>query len=226
MHELIDSLLSQLGEYPLPLYASSQETLELFSKKQLPPKPVEIKRVSPPAPTQKAPPPAKIEEPVQTVAKAPAVKAADSGVLELMKKTLPHVQWHTSIPSDAKAKLVKEEWKSPLAKKKVALFGGSESDLSFLESVAAGIEKNLGVRCGVLLGSTVELLSPSLKLVISLESVLFENKKLLPLYRKLPMEGTGFLGDIPLITLSDVSLFKDDPARKRALWNALCQLLK
>lgn len=151
---------------------------------------------------------------------------------ELVAKIAPSLTLISSIPSDEKAKRVKNKWKEESLIPTVALLSSRGPSLSFLENVAKAIEAHF-TSSKVLLVDGFEqknswdsfLSAPQLKLIIAPGQVVWSSPMLMRHYKENPAQNTRHLGSIPVLLLSDASLYLKDPSLKRSLWNLLCQTI-
>jgi hypothetical protein len=70
------------------------------------------------------------------------------------------------------------------------------------------------------------LSAPNLKLIIACDFSIWEQKNLMKHYKEFPSRSETFLGNVPLFTLPNLSLYLKDPLLKRSLWKALCQKIR
>ena len=151
----------------------------------------------------------------------------------ILKKVAPTLVISSSIPSDEKAKKVKNAWKEHAKIPDVVILAVQGPSISFLTGVAKAIElhffpsKVIDVKpleqsnnWDVFLNTT------NLKIIIAPDSVIWGCKHLMRYYHEFPNKKERYLGKIPLVLLPDPSLYIKDPSLKRSLWNLLCQVLK
>jgi hypothetical protein len=136
------------------------------------------------------------------------------------------------IPSDEKAKRIKSSWKEGLMPSDVVIFSTGGEHLSFFQNVARAIETHF-FPCKVISPLEIEkkgdldhfLASEDLKLIILSDTLLFSLKPLISRYSEIQAQNQKFLAKVPLLVISDPSLYLKDPLLKRSLWNLLCQML-
>lgn len=151
----------------------------------------------------------------------------------VLKKVAPSLIISNSIPSDEKAKKIKNAWKEHAKIPDITILATQSPSLSFLTQVAKAIEihffpsKVIDVKeleqnnnWDVFLNTT------NLKMIIAPDSVIWSCKHLMRYYHEFPNKKERYLGKIPLLLLPDPSLYIKDPSLKRSLWNLLCQVLK
>ena len=154
-------------------------------------------------------------------------------LLPLLKKVEPDLFLHEKIPSDHKAKRIKEAWKIKEATPDIPILTHGVQNLPFLTNIAKAIEIRFA-SSRVIDVKQIEqekkwdlfLSSPQVRLIIAPDSTLWDSKELLSFYKENPQKGVRHLGKIPLLLLPDLSLYNKDPYLKRSLWNVICQMLK
>lgn len=164
---------------------------------------------------------------------SPALKTANEDILKTLKKIAPSVEILSSIPSDEKAKHIKNGWKEKHAIPVVPILASSADSIPFLTNVAQAISLHFFSSKVVLikdleqnqqLNSIVEL--THIKLIIAPDMTLWNCKELMKHYQEIPQQKQRFLKNIPLLLLPDPKLYLKDPTLKRSLWNLLCHLLQ
>jgi hypothetical protein len=136
------------------------------------------------------------------------------------------------IPSDEKAKRIKNSWKEGLMPTDVVIFSTGGEHQTFFQNVAKAIETHF-FPCKVINPSDIEkkgdldhfLASEDLKLILLSDTLLFSVKQLMSRYSEIQAQNKKFLAKVPLLVISDPSLYLKDPLLKRSLWNLLCQML-
>ncbi len=195
-----------------------------------------------------APSPYIVEQPTAYEVKAPekikqsptlkrealeASKSKDfSDLCKLWEENYPHSPIIKVIPSDARAKEICQRWQHPAAIPEVALlyYNENEHEKAFLSNLAAAISLYF-VPAGLVAAPKIEseknwhkfLSSPLLKIVISPHHSLYKLPELTKLYSEDPVRGNHTLGRTPVLLLSDISLYMQEPKLKIALWQTLCQ---
>lgn len=150
---------------------------------------------------------------------------------KLFSTLFPDVNLSESIPSDAQAQKIKNNWLQEQMIPPVVLlsFQEGEKQLIFLKNIADAISLQLAP-ARVFSASKIEqenewdalLKSPALQLVIASDYGLYMQPGLMKFYREIPQQGKHFLGSIPLLLLSDLSLYLKEPQLKSLLWRAIC----
>lgn len=142
----------------------------------------------------------------------------------------PHWTLSKSIPSDEmvqRANFLRKKENPPVIL--ILSFHDREPQLTFLNHIAHAISLRLAP-AQVLLASQIEkekgweklLSSTQTKLVIAPDYDLYSQPQLMQFYREVPQQGKHFLKQIPLLLLSDLSLYLKDPQLKPLLWRAIC----
>jgi len=136
-----------------------------------------------------------------------------------------------AIPNDKIALKNKNAWMKIQEATPVIIlsFHDNEQQLTFLKNIAQAISLRLS-SAQVISASQIEkengwenlLNSPQLRLVIAGDYELYLHPKLMHVYREIPQHGRHFLGKIPLLLLSDLSLYLKEPQLKPLLWRAIC----
>lgn len=160
-------------------------------------------------------------------------KLPDEDIRKAFSKIAPHMLANRPIPSDEKARFIKNGWKEKHAIPLVPILASEEKTLSFLQNVAQAISLNF-FPSRVLLLKDLEkqdmlstlVDSTHVKLIISPDITLWNCKELMKHYQEIPQQKQRFLKNTPLLLLPDPSLYLKDPSLKRSLWNLLCHLLK
>lgn len=164
---------------------------------------------------------------------SPAHKDLMQDIRTILKKVAPSLTLSNSIPSDEKAKKIKNAWREHAKIPDIALLVTESSSLSFLKQVAKAIElhffpsKVIDVKLFEQNNNWDTFLNTAnLKMIIAPDSVIWSCKHLMRYYHEFPNKKERYLGKIPLLLLPDPSLYIKDPSLKRSLWNLLCQVLK
>jgi len=150
---------------------------------------------------------------------------ANLAVRKILKEIDPELYLHESVPSDHKAKRIKEAWKEKRDTPVIPILFQGQKHRSFVAKIAKAIDTLYGSCRIVEIEPTKKwdlfLESENLKLIIAPDSMIFGMKELLPFYQENPQQKTRKLGKIPLLLLPDLSLYFKDPYLKRALWNVI-----
>ena len=160
-------------------------------------------------------------------------KLPDEDLHKAFTKIAPHILANRPIPSDEKAKLIKNGWKEKNVIPVVPILASDDKSLVFLQNVAQAITLHF-FPAKVLLLKDLEkqnlllslLDSAHVKLIISPDITLWNCKELMKHYQEIPQQKQRFLKNTPLLLLPDPSLYIKDPSLKRSLWNLLCHLLQ
>ncbi|MBA2726630.1 MAG: hypothetical protein H0U49_00450 [Parachlamydiaceae bacterium] len=155
-----------------------------------------------------------------------------SELCKLWQENYPHTPVIMTIPSDEQAKVISRRWQNPPTVPNIVLlcFNENPHEIAFLNNVAAAITQYFG-SAGLIAAVKVEseknwnklLSTPSLKLIIAPHHSLYTLPDLMKQYCEDPLRGNHTLGRVPLLLLSDLSLYMQQPKLKIALWQTLCQ---
>ena len=147
------------------------------------------------------------------------------------QKVFPELTVCEAIPSDAIALKLKKGWllEQQIPPVVILSFHDHEDQLTFLKNVAQAISLRLAP-ARVLSGSLLEkenqwekvLNSPGLQLIIASDYGLYLQPALMNFYSEVSQQGKHFLNKIPLLLLSDLSLYLKEPKLKSLLWRAIC----
>lgn len=150
---------------------------------------------------------------------------------QLMQSLFPQLELREKIPSDALAQKMKKSWAHDQIIPPVILlsFHDQEPQLTFLKNLAQAISLRLAP-ARVLSAPKLEkeqqwetlFASPGLRLVITSDYELYLQPQLMRYYREVPQQGKHFLNQIPLLLLSDLTLYLKQPQLKALLWRAIC----
>jgi hypothetical protein len=150
---------------------------------------------------------------------------------KLFPLLFPDLNLCETMPSDAVAQKLKNVWLHNQAIPPVIIlsFQNDEKELAFLKNLAQALSLRLAP-ARVLSAPKFEkekawkniLKSPPLQLVIASDYGLYLQSGLMEFYRTDLQQGKHFLNDIPLLLLSDLSLYLKEPQLKSLLWRAVC----
>ncbi len=162
-----------------------------------------------------------------------AAKLVNEDIRKTFTKIAPHLLASCPIPSDEKARHIKNGWKEKHAIPVIPILASEQASLPFLTNVAQAITLHFfPARVLLLKDLEKQELLPSLldskhvKMIISPDVTLWNCKELMKHYQEIPQQKQRFLKNTPLLLLPDPSLYLKDPSLKRSLWNLLCHLLK
>ncbi|MBS4169105.1 hypothetical protein [Parachlamydia sp. AcF125] len=154
----------------------------------------------------------------------------------LFRKLFPARTLVEQIPDDAEGKKKSELWKHPPGSPSVVIlsFGEPDKQLLFLQNLAKAIEhlvqQAVEIRSAFAIEAAKEwntlLQSQELRLIIATDAGIHACPHLASFYRETPKQSHHYLGRIPLLLLSDLSLYLKEPKLKLPLWQALCKMLK
>jgi hypothetical protein len=150
---------------------------------------------------------------------------------KLFSTLFPELTLCESVPHDGFAKKLKNAWLNDQVIPPVIIlsFQDGEKQLTFLKNLAQAISLRLAP-ARVLSASKLEkekgweniLKTPTLRLVIASDYGLYLQPGLMHFYREIPKQGKHFLNHIPLLLLSDISLYLKEPQLKSLMWRAIC----
>lgn len=224
---LIDDTLS----YVKSLLPSKQKEI-----KKIPLPPIEIKPT--PSPKITLSPPPKPVFPSPSIPKAketkvfikleplpPPIQEPTEGIRKILKEIDPSLYLHESVPSDHRAKKIKESWKEKRDNPAIPILFQGDQYRPFISRIAKAIDIVYG-SCRLIEITPDKkwdlfLESENLKLIIAPDRLIFATKGLLPFYQENPQQKSRKLGKVPLLLLPDLSLYYKDPYLKRALWNVI-----
>lgn len=213
-----------------PVQCAPPPVIEPKSIPQAKPKPEPLPVVRP-QPTPAPPPQVKKEK---TLALETPIKAHDSldDMRRLMQRVSPEMIVHHKVPSDQKAKRIKNSWKEKESIPDIPILTYGTKHLSFLKNIAKAIEIHFAPSHIIDITSYEKeqrwdffLGSQNLRLIIAPDTLLWGAKNLMTYYRENPEQKTRKLGDCPLLILPDLGLYFKDPFLKASLWNVLKQTL-
>lgn len=222
----------QEPQYKPPAYVEPKKILKVATP--APKVPLEEAQ-EPVTPAPASPPKPQLQKEPGFVLHKPATshKLPDEDLRKAFSKIAPQMLAHRPIPSDEKAKQIKNGWKEKHAIPVVPILASDEKTLAFLQNVAQAISLHFfpsrvlllkELEKHQMLASIAE--SSHVKLIISPDVTLWNCKELMKYYQEIPQQKQRFLKNTPLLLLPDPSLYLKDPSLKRSLWNLLCHLLK
>lgn len=202
-----------------------------------------------PPPTQPEPPPSEpVQPPIMTQTNLNKTKSSSKGLTleplsvpassrdhrdfwNLFPSLFPELTLCESVPNDSMAQKFKNAWLKHQEIPSVVIlsFHDGEKELAFLKNVAQAISLRLAP-ARVLSAPKLEkenswetmLQSPNLHLMIASDYGLYLQPGLMRFYREVPQQGKHYLNHIPLLLLSDLSLYLKEPQLKSLLWRAIC----
>lgn len=189
------------------------------------PPPVEIK--TPPIET-KAPPPAE-KKAVAIVEPVKPVETVDfSDIQKILQARFPALALLPHPPDDREARLGKKTTAA-----EVVILSFDKQTPLFLKNMAIAIQQELG-SAAVVSAQRIEsekgweklLRENPPKLIISTDYGLYTLQEAMQFYREVPKQAKYFLGNIPLLLLTDLSLYIKEPKLKPTLWRAICQIMQ
>lgn len=149
----------------------------------------------------------------------------------LAQTLFPEWTLNKAIPSDAIAQKNKNAWvkNQEISPVMILSFHDNDKQQALLKNIAQAITLRLAP-AQVISAFRIEkengwekmLNSPQLRLIIASDYELYLNPKLMQFYKEVPQQGKHFLNQIPLLLLSDLSLYLKEPQLKTLLWRAIC----
>lgn len=149
---------------------------------------------------------------------------------KLFAPFFPREALASEIPDDTRAQKNKNMWMEKLLPPAVIIlsFQKGEEEPKFLKNIARSISLSLGPTKIVSATSAEEengwkkwLTAKDIRLIIASDYEIYLNTGLMQFYRK-EAGGRHFLHNIPLLLLSDLSLYLKNPELKPLLWRAIC----
>ncbi len=139
-------------------------------------------------------------------------------------KMFPTARILADVPSDLKARRVKEAWKERKEIPDIPILCASPTFKPFLENIAKAIDLTFG-SCRIIDAMHFEknqswdlfLEAKNIKLVIAQDSLIWNSKSLMSHYGQ---DESRFL------LLPDLNLYLKDPYLKRSLWSVICKSLQ
>ena len=243
MSELIE-LISLTKQHLLSEYSQKEwkfcdeETYRFFKAraKTAATSPVPKKVIEPIVVKEKAPP-LPVKEPVQEVVIVEEVKPivkTEYNDFDEIKRVLqirfPSFALLSTPPDDSESKKITEI--KPAATQ-VVILNYDKQTPPFLKNLAFAIEQELAT-CQILSAPRLEsekgwdnlLRQTGLKLILTTDYGLFSMPGGMQTFREIPKQAKSFLGNIPLLLLTDLSLYLNEPKLKPTLWRAICQMIK
>lgn len=149
-------------------------------------------------------------------------------------KLFPERQLLETPPDDALAKKMGQLWKAQQSTPPevvILSFQEGPEQQFFLQKIKGAVNERLAP-CVIFSALTIEkrqvwdkiLLMEGLRLIVAFDGI-HSLPGLMSFYRESAEKTERYLGDIPFLQLSDLSLYLQQPQLKAALWQALCALL-
>jgi hypothetical protein len=151
-----------------------------------------------------------------------------------VEKQFPEMQLITQPPDDALAKKVGQHWKQSAVEPEVVILSFQETpdQQVFLQNMRAAINQRLAP-CVIYSALTIEKRQvweklfnmKDLRLIITTDYGMYSLPGLMRHYRESPEKSERYLGGIPLLLLTDITVYLNQPQLKSALWQALSTML-
>lgn len=150
---------------------------------------------------------------------------------KLFHAKFPSTPTSETIPCDAVARKIKNSWLAEQTIPPIIIlsFNDEEKHLTFLKNIAKAISVRIAP-ARVLSADKLEkerqweeiLAVPDLKLIIANDYGLYLHPELMRHYQEKPQQGKHYLKNVPLLLLSDPTLYLQEPQLKLLLWRAIC----
>lgn len=160
----------------------------------------------------------------------PAVGVPLDDLRKLASEHLPQLKLLDAVPDDALAREMSKAWEKTAVVPQAAILSFNEQGPHqlFLKHVAFAAEM-MGLTAAVIPAGKIEakkgweefLSSPTLKCVIGCGNGIASLTSLEKQRKESAKNGTTLLGTRPLIVLSDISFYMQEPSLKRSLWKSL-----
>jgi protein required for attachment to host cells len=158
-------------------------------------------------------------------------EAAESGLSDIKKvleAKFPSLVLLPNPPDDGEARKVNEKVLG-----EVVILCFDRQTPPFLKNLAFAIQQEIA-SCSIVSAARLEsekgwenlLRQKHLKLILSSDYGLSGFPGGMQYFREVPKQAKSFLGNIPLLLLTDLSLYLKEPKLKPTLWRAICQMLK
>lgn len=182
------------------------------------------------------PPKTTSAEPFFTLHPLGAPSGADfKEIKQIITQHLPDYPTIDNIPDDQEARKINVSWKQAQTVPDILIlaFNDSEKQQLFLHNIASAISLCLAP-ARVVLANKIEqeqgwkeiLTSKHLRLVITSDYGIYTLPELMKYFKEQTKQGKHLLGNVPLLLLSDLSLYLKEPQLKPLLWRAICAELK
>ncbi len=159
----------------------------------------------------------------------------DLSYKSFFKEHFPHYTLAETIPNDHLAIKIKNNWanKHQILSVVILSFDERKESIEFLKNISKAVSLCLTPAC-IISGVQFEkekkwdelLKTPQLRLIITCDYELYLQKNLMQFYHQPDGNTSHLLGEVPLLLLSELSLYLKRPELKRLLWNAICNILK
>ena len=170
---------------------------------------------------------------VSLVAPGKIEKESMQDIKKTMERLFPKIAIKTEIPSDAKAKNIKQSWKYKSLFSDITILHSEQEEPLFLQNVAKALSDHF-FETNLFSVEQIEknhlyddlFASPKIKLILCTKKTLFQNRRLSSCYKEDGSKPLSKLALHPLILLEETTAYTNDPSLKRSLWTLLCQILR
>lgn len=220
---------------PAPIPPPAQPLAPIKQERpSLPPPPLSV-----PASAAAAPPPPTPAPPKKTSFTLEPLSAPEKLDFEKTEKTFrelfPHLPLIAGIPEDTEAKKIGNRWKKELFEPEIVILSFNEPlpSKTFLKNLAQAVHLHLG-QAAIYPAHVIEqknkwedlFASKKLKLILTTDLGMYSLPKLMGFYKESPNKSVRYLGDIPVLLMTDPALYFKQPTLKFSLWRALTSLLQ
>lgn len=157
-----------------------------------------------------------------------------SSIKKEIEKQFPEKQIIHNPPEDSVAKKIGEQWKQETKPPEVVILSFQEHPdrQVFLQNMKTAINQRLAP-CVIYSAQTIESKQAwdklfnmnNLRLIVTTDYGMYSLPGLMKHYRESPEKAQRYLGGVPVLLLTDISLYLKQPQLKSALWQALCTML-
>lgn len=159
-------------------------------------------------------------------------KESMQDIKKTMERLFPKIAIKMAIPSDARAKNIKQSWKYKSLFSDITILHSEQDEPLFLQNVAKALTDHF-FETKLFSVEQIEknhlyddlFASPKIKLILCTKKTLFQNKRLASCYKEESSNPLSKLALHPLILLEETAAYTN-PSLKRSLWTLLCQILR
>lgn len=189
-------------------------------------------------PSKENPPPSKANPKPSALALEPldaAPKFDYEKICTSFRELFPNLPVIEQIPDDTEAKKIGNRWKKETFEPEIVILSFNEpvQSKAFLKNMAQAIHLHLGPTA-IYPAHAIEqkdkweqlLAMKKLKLVITTDFGMYSLPKLMRFYKESSNKSFKYLGDIPVLLITDPVVYFKQPNLKHSLWRALTSLLQ
>jgi len=151
------------------------------------------------------------------------------------RELFPNLPVTAQIPEDADARKIGNRWKKETFEPEIVILSFNEplQSKTFLGNLAQAIHLHLGPTA-IYPAHVIEqkdkwehlLKTKKLKMIITTDFGMYSLPKLMRYYKESPNKSLRYLGDIPVLLITDPVVYFKQPSLKSSLWRALISLLQ